>query len=134
MTQTAWQIWRKKYLYFSTKHRKLCRFEEISIFFNSTKQKKNSLNILGLPWRIEEINIFIILPSIKNSLNILGLLCRFEEINKLIKYTWSSKHKTFAIKTCCICRVVHIFLGIFHYHKIATLTCLFPSDHYWQPV
>ena len=32
---------------------------------------------------LKEKNIFIILPSIKNSLNMLGLLCRFEEINVL---------------------------------------------------
>ena len=65
MAQTAWQIWRKKSL----------------LFF----QAKNSLNILDLLCRIEEILIFIILPSItKNFLNILGLLCRFEEITIFI--------------------------------------------------
>ena len=80
MAHTAWQISRKKNPCFSTK-------------------QKNTLNILGLLCRIEEINIFIILPSIKNSLKILGLLCRFEEINifiilpskrKIPKYTGSS--------------------------------------------
>ena len=53
------------------------------LLYYSTKQTI-SLNILGLLCKIEEINIFIILPSIKNSLNILGLLCRFEEINIFI--------------------------------------------------
>ena len=54
------QIWRNKYLFYSTK-------------------QKTSLNILGLLCRIEEIDIFIILPSIKNSLNILGPLCKIEK-------------------------------------------------------
>ena len=73
--------------------------------YYSTKQKI-FLNILGLPCRFKETNIFIILPSIKEllkyagsslqiwrnycifippskktSLNILGVLCRIEEIN-----------------------------------------------------
>ena len=45
MAQTAWQIWIKKSLFFF--------------------QAKNSLNILGLLCRFEEITIFIILPSKK---------------------------------------------------------------------
>ena len=46
MVQIIWQIWKNK---------------------NYFTQQKIFLSILGLLCRIEEINIFIILPSIKNS-------------------------------------------------------------------
>ena len=68
---SAWQIWKKKNIFIILPSIKnslnmlglLCRFEEIFI----PPRKKNSLNILGLLCRIEEINTFIILPSIKNT-------------------------------------------------------------------
>ena len=107
---SAWQIWRKKISLFFYRAKKLLKYT-VSFLQNwkneyySTKQKI-FLNILGLPCRFKETNIFIILPSIKEllkyagsslqiwrnycifippskktSLNILGVLCRIEEIN-----------------------------------------------------
>ena len=67
------QIWRN-ILFYYTKQKNLHKYPGPSLqnwrnkyFYFSTIQK-TSLNILGLLCRIEEINIFIILPSIKKIL------------------------------------------------------------------
>ena len=73
--------------------------------YYSTKQKI-ILNLLGLLCRIEEINIFIILPSKKKSLNIPGVLCRFEET---IIFFHSTKHeKSFINILGLLCRFEEI--------------------------
>ena len=84
MAQTASQIWRKKNLYFSTKQ-KLLKYT-VSFLQNwknkcySPKQKM-FFHILSLHFRIDEINIFIILPSIKKT-PLIYSLC-FEELKKM---------------------------------------------------
>ena len=84
MAQTAWQISRKKYPYFSTKQKNslnilclFCRIETIALFFY---QAKTLLKYTGLLCRIEEIN-FLLFYQAKKPLNILGLFCRIEKIN-----------------------------------------------------
>ena len=112
MAQTAWQIWRKKIFiflpskktpytvsflqnwknkYYSTKQKIFlnilclpCRFEETNIFIILPSLKENSLNMLSILCRFEEIKCIFISPSKKTSLNIQGLLCGFEEINTFI--------------------------------------------------
>ena len=115
MAQTAWQIWRKKNLYFSTKQKLLkytvsflqnwknkCyspkqkmffhilsllfRIDEINIFIILPSIKKNSFDILFVLWRIEKNGFIILLNQKKSSLNILGLLCRIEK--NILKITW----------------------------------------------
>ena len=93
MDQTVWQICREKNIFIFLPSIKSLNnkypWSSLQIwrndFFLFYQAKKNSLSILGLLCRIEEINIniYIILPSIKKSLNKLGLLYRFEEINIL---------------------------------------------------
>ena len=136
------QNWTNKY--HSTKQNNLLKYTGSSLqncknkyFYYSTKQK-NSLNILGLLCRFEEINIFIILPSKKNpevywiffaelkkksfyhstkhknkSLNILGLLWRVE---KSKYFYYSTKRKNSLNILGLFCRIEKINISIF-YHK-----------------
>ena len=62
------------------------RIDKINIFIILPSKKKKTPWICWIffeNWK-KWILLCIIIPSIKNSLNILGLLCRFEEIDILI--------------------------------------------------
>ena len=74
--QLPWLIFETLlYCYFSTKQKTPWIFHD----YLTKNREMWGPPVLGLLCRIEEINIFIILPRIKNSLTILGLLWRFEE-------------------------------------------------------
>ena len=73
------QIWRNKMYFHFTKQKNLLKYTGSSLqvwrnkyFYHSTKHKKHSLNILGLLWKFEAINIFMILPSKKQLLKYPG--------------------------------------------------------------